>query len=73
MKVLLIKEYILFAKGIIRKFAISSEASMYYRRTFNDYYVEYKRIRSARLQYIILDEDIVCPCMRVHEVHKRTG
>lgn len=23
--------------------------------------------------YLILDEDIVCPCMRVHEVHKRTG
>lgn len=53
MKVLLIKEYILFAKGIIRKSAISSEASMYYRRTFNDYYVEYKRIRSARLQYVM--------------------
>ena len=32
MKFLLIKEYILFAKGIIRKSAISSEASIYYRR-----------------------------------------
>lgn len=30
-------------------------------------------IRSARLQLIMLDEDIVCPYMKVYEVHKRTG